>query len=322
MGKNYTLNNKRIECWKTDARNSVLFYNSWFMDFAPSAYKKARSEAVKDVESAFAETDCLSRISIESTLQNPKWISILRMATTPPLARDRLAGLADVNRNVLKTMDSGLLPKRVNAHDIEETMGRVVEVVMRLLDKDIMPWIEYGTRPDETDKAIAAKVIADRLCGALADPIMRNEQECRQLNSIKSFLESYGYEFIGHENISVFTEMPPATFTYHLNLKAIVGTHGKVNIPVDVVVMRRDAKRWKLPLLIECKSAGDSVNTNKRRKEEAVKVAQLRQTYGTDIEFVLFLCGYFDTGYLGYEAAEGIDWVWEHRIEDLLKAGI
>jgi len=27
--------------------------------------------------------------------------------------------------------------------------------------------------------------------------------------------------------------------------------------------------------------------------------------------------GYFDSGYLGYEAAEGIDWVWEHRIDDL-----
>ena len=36
----------------------------------------------------------------------------------------------------------------------------------------------------------------------------------------------------------------------------------------------------------------------------------------------LFLCGYFGSDYLGYEAAEGIDWVWEHRIEDLLKLGL
>ncbi|MBN1953687.1 MAG: N-6 DNA methylase, partial [Anaerolineae bacterium] len=27
--------------------------------------------------------------------------------------------------------------------------------------------------------------------------------------------------------------------------------------------------------------------------------------------------GYFNSQYLGYEAAEGLDWVWEHRIEDL-----
>lgn len=61
---------------------------------------------------------------------------------------------------------------------------------------------------------------------------------------------------------------------------------------------------------------------NKRRKEEATKMYQLRTTYGPQIRFILFLCGYFDTGYLGYEAAEGIDWVWEHRIDDLALFGL
>lgn len=32
--------------------------------------------------------------------------------------------------------------------------------------------------------------------------------------------------------------------------------------------------------------------------------------------------GYFDSGYLGYEAAERIDWVWEHRIDDLAECGL
>lgn len=64
-------------------------------------------------------------------------------------------------------------------------------------------------------------------------------------------------------------------------------------------------------------------NPNKRRKEEAQKINQLRKTYGAgEINFILFLGGYFDAGYLGYEAAEGIDWVWEHRVSDLSKAGL
>jgi len=46
-------------------------------------------------------------------------------------------------------------------------------------------------------------------------------------------------------------------------------------------------------------------------------MTQLRSSYGNNVRFILFLCGYFDSGYLGYEAAEGIDWVWEHRINDL-----
>ena len=76
------------------------------------------------------------------------------------------------------------------------------------------------------------------------------------------------------------------------------------------------------PVLIEAKSAGDFTNVNKRRKEEAAKFGQLRFTYGRRIALVLFLGGYFDSGYLGYEAAEGIDWVWEHRPDDLAEVGL
>ena len=76
------------------------------------------------------------------------------------------------------------------------------------------------------------------------------------------------------------------------------------------------------PLLIEAKSAGDFTNVNKRRKEEAVKMQQLKNTYGNTISYSSFLCGYFDSGYLGYEAAEGIDWIWEHRLSDLEQLGI
>ncbi len=103
---------------------------------------------------------------------------------------------------------------------------------------------------------------------------------------------------------------------------SVVGNTKPVNIPVDVAVQPLKPKRGGLPILIEAKSAGDFTNTNKRRKEEATKVHQLRGTYGESIRFVLFLCGYFGSDYLGYEAAEGIDWVWEHRIDDLSKLGL
>ncbi|MDH6100380.1 XamI family restriction endonuclease [Anabaenopsis sp. FSS-46] len=77
-----------------------------------------------------------------------------------------------------------------------------------------------------------------------------------------------------------------------------------------------------IDLLIDEFTPGDFTNPNKRRKEEAIKVAQLRSNYGNTVRFVLFLCGYFDSGYLGYEAAEGIDWLWEHRIDDLALFGV
>ncbi len=86
--------------------------------------------------------------------------------------------------------------------------------------------------------------------------------------------------------------------------------------------MPKNEKAGNLPFLIEAKSAGDFANVNKRRKEEATKMNQLRRTYGRNVRYILFLCGYFDSGYLGYEAAEGIDWVWEHRVDDLGKFGL
>ena len=77
-----------------------------------------------------------------------------------------------------------------------------------------------------------------------------------------------------------------------------------------------------MPLLVEAKSAGDFANVNKRRKEEADKVSNLKRTYSGDLRYILFLGGYFDPGYLGYEAAEGIDWVWEHRTDDFAALGL
>jgi hypothetical protein len=118
--------------------------------------------------------------------------------------------------------------------------------------------------------------------------------------------------------------MEPGTFTFRMNLSVnvAVGKPKKVNIAIDAIIQPKVHRGNGMPILIEAKSAGDFTNTNKRRKEEAKKILQLRDSYGEDVSLILFLCGYFNTGYLGYEAAEGIDWIWEHRIDDLLQLGI
>jgi hypothetical protein len=35
--------------------------------------------------------------------------------------------------------------------------------------------------------------------------------------------------------------------------------------------------------------------------------------------FLLQLFGYFNRPYLGFEAAAGIDWAWDHRLGDLAR---
>ena len=116
--------------------------------------------------------------------------------------------------------------------------------------------------------------------------------------------------------------MEAGTYAIHQNVP-VRNEEGKtINMPIDIVIQPHSPRPSGMPLLVEAKSAGDFTNTNKRRKEEATKARQLRATYGDGVELLLFLCGYFDAGYLGYEAAEGLDWVWEHRVEDFEIAGI
>jgi len=118
--------------------------------------------------------------------------------------------------------------------------------------------------------------------------------------------------------------MEPGTFSFRLNVhvKPYKTEAKAVKIPIDAVIQPTKARLPHLPILIEAKSAGDFTNVNKRRKEEAIKINYLKATHGKGVVFVLFLCGYFDAAYLGYEAAEGIDWIWEHRIQDLDQLGI
>jgi len=192
-----------------------------------------------------------------------------------------------------------------------------------MADPDIFVWLERKEPAVEAEVHRAATIVADRLCGAVANPIIRNAQEKRQLAAIKAWIEKRGYKQLSSGDGTHFDTMPPGTFTFRMNVPVkLEGGVQSVNIPIDAVIMPKTAKKKGFPIFFEAKSAGDFTNTNKRRKEEAVKMAQLRSTYGKKVQFNLFLCGYFDSGYLGYEAAEGIDWVWEHRIDDLALFGI
>lgn len=153
---------------------------------------------------------------------------------------------------------------------------------------------------------------------------MRNAQEKRQLALIEKYLTARGYTLKPPQPSTPLNQMEPATFSFRLNVfvKPSAAEENTVKIPIDAVIQPKNATLPHLPILIEAKSAGDFTNTNKRRKEEAIKMNYLRATHGNQVVFVLFLCGYFDAAYLGYEAAEGIDWIWEHRIEDLDQLGL
>lgn len=319
------INFDKPHLWKQDIIQSVDLYNAWFMDFAPTAFRQTRITTAKSVAKALKETDYLNNVSPEVLQKYPEVVPILRMSTCPPIARDRLVGLAGVSKSLVQNMENFENPHispRIQKEKLIIELQKISDIIIKMADPDIFTWLSEKRNPDETEIMRSSTIVADRLCGAVADPIIRNAQEKRQLAAIKELLENKGYNL--SENRIKYDEMNPGSFSFHTNVPVnVAGEQGKiVNIPVDVAIMPFTAKYGDLPLLLEAKSAGDFANVNKRRKEEAVKMQQLRTTYGNNVSYSLFLCGYFDSGYLGYEAAEGIDWIWEHRIKDMEQLGI
>jgi len=311
--------------WKADIARSVDMYNNWFMKFAQNAFRETRIQTTRDVEASLRSTGNLTNIEPATMRMHPEILPTLRMSTCPPLAVDRLIGLASVSTNLVKCMElKKKLPAQMSPKEADTELSRIAAIIVKMADPDIFVWLSRKNQ-SATDTEIhrAATIVADRLCGAVANPIIRNAQEKRQLAAIRAWLEAHGYEQLPVGDGIKFTAMPPGTFSFRTNVSVKLESGVKsVNIPIDVVINPKTAGPRTFPIFLEAKSAGDFTNTNKRRKEEAVKMAQLRSTYGKKVQFNLFLCGYFDSGYLGYEAAEGIDWVWEHRIDDLVKFGI
>ena len=309
--------------WKADINESVDFYNDWFMKFAPKAYRETRLESTKQVQLALKQTANLTSVTSKLLREHPETLEMLRMATAPPIARDRLIGLAKVPKNLVINMeDSKRIPPKMKGINVENELEKISNLIMRLVDKDIFPWLETKTIPNEKEAFRAATVVADRLSRSQSDPLIRNAQEKRQLDSVRRWLECRKYCFVESNSI-MFEKMEPGTFTFHLAIPVKLSSGSKmINIPVDIAVMSKAAKSGGLPLLIEAKSAGDFTNPNKRQKEEGIKISQLQTTYGKNLCYILFLCGYFNPGYLGYEASEGMDWVWEHRINDLTGFGL
>jgi XamI restriction endonuclease len=310
--------------WKADIAASVDMYNSWFIRFAPNAFRTTRIQTTIDVEAALHATGNLADIQPATLRRHPEILPTLRMSTCPPIAADRLIGLAGIAPNLVKSMEiDKRLPPRMSIAEADMQLAKVATIIARLADPDIFVWLGRTTPATDVEIHRAATIVADRLCGAVANPIIRNAQEKRQLAAIKAWLEGRGYRQITFSDGTKFNTMQPGTFSFRMNVPVqLEGGVRSVNIPVDAVVMPLTSRVGTMPIFFEAKSAGDFTNTNKRRKEEAIKMTQLRNTYGMSVQFNLFLCGYFDSGYLGYEAAEGIDWVWEHRIDDLALFGL
>lgn len=265
--KCYPVNINHPEKWKEDTMLSVDFYNNWFLNFAPQTYRNARNHSIKEVDKVLLLTDNLMKTDAEILGTYPEIFHILRLATAPPLAKARVEGLAKVPQSIVQNLEEGKLPKRMSAKELMVHLENIAGILVRLLDYDIFPWIERQIQPTKMERVRAASIIGDRLCATLADPIIRGEQERRQLATLSHLLDEKGYEKIVPSGMDSPRDFPNNCYAFHYNVKANVGTEAVVNIPVDLVVKPKHALPDDLPIMVELKVPGTlRIRTNAGKK--------------------------------------------------------
>jgi type II restriction enzyme len=129
------------------------------------------------------------------------------------------------------------LPPQADRVALDKCIEKIIAMITRLVDVDIFTWLAESRDPTQQEMYRAATIVADRLCGANANPIIRNAQERRQLNKIKAWLEARRYrDMTGKTDLK---EMQRGTFAFRLNVPGLKEDRETVNIPVDAVVMPR-----------------------------------------------------------------------------------
>src|SRR5260370_18785277 len=192
------INADKPHLWKADTQASVDQFNKWFMQFAPEAYRDSRKKTIEDVEQGLPFTNDLTTINPGLLRTHPGILPTLRMSTCPPLARDRLIGLADSTKNLVGTLETGKLPPQITHDVLDAHLKRIAEILLRMLDVDIFPWLSEKRKPTKEERYRSSTIVADRLCGAIAEPIVRNQKEERELRRIGKYWTLRGFKLEAH----------------------------------------------------------------------------------------------------------------------------
>ncbi len=142
------------------------------MKFAPKAFRDTRIKTTKQVEEALEWTENLTNIRPETLMGHPSILPMLPMTTCPPIAHDRLVGLSGASSNLVKNMETkNRIPPRMPHSDVNDNLEKIGAIIEKMADPDIFLWKERGDQGT-----------TDRLCSAIAGPIIRNAQNVSLLH--------------------------------------------------------------------------------------------------------------------------------------------
>jgi hypothetical protein len=305
------MNAKNPERWEQDrvvAKREII---AWLAEAADSSDLRVAIEAKTR---AILERIVGQRRLKEVILDDAGSLTVLRSLTRRDIGTSQMATFLETTTNKLESVEAG----RKSATEIADGAE---EILLNELDQSISGWILEGTTPSVEAFNRTLWIASDRILRRSTSTELRYKHEPRQLEKLELFLKSEGYTSVEGASIrEPRNGMAAGTYAFRVSIEGRTSDGLALMQTVDALIKPFSKSANLLPIFLEAKSMTDEVNPNKRQKEEAQKVESARRRWQTESErlnFVLLLGGTVPKRYLQVEAGSDLDWIWEHRVEDL-----
>ncbi len=257
-----------------------------------------------------------STLNIGETLtREPSSLKVLRALTKRDVGISQFATFTGFGGEVIKKIENG----KLGSPDFIYQASQLIEIE---LDRALVPWLSEARQPSEEEVARSVLISADRILRRITSTELRYQHEPRQLEKLENFLKDEGFvEQKFSTLVNPLHDVRAGSYAFRMNVNGMTSEGLILKQNVDVLIKPLGVGLESLPIFMEAKSMTDEVNPNKRQKEEAQKLNNLKRMWeassGQKVIYVLLIGGTVPRRYLQVEAGSGIDWVWEHRVSDL-----
>lgn len=305
------MNAKNPERWEDDrviAKKEII---SWLAEAADAKDLRISIEQkTRKVLEKIVGVKSLKQVILDDTGS----LTVLRSLTRRDIGASQMATFLETTTNNLESVEAG---RKTSDHIADSAE----EILLKELDQSISGWILEGKKPTDEEFNRALWIASDRILRRSTSTDLRYKHEPRQLEKLENFLRGEGYTPVESSSIKEpRSGMPKGTYAFRVNIQGQTSDGLALMQTVDALIKPFSRSDNLLPIFLEAKSMTDEVNPNKRQKEEAQKVESARRRWQTETErlnFILLLGGTVPKRYLQVEAGSDLDWVWEHRVEDL-----
>jgi len=259
------------------------------------AYVDVFDDCLATFQRLLDETDDFADLRSKAldALTNRKFLEALRYVAGPPVSKDDLEILADVD---------SLAAGRLKTDDT--LVDRVITVIEKVVDPRRFPWVSERRAPTDTEKVAAVVASAALLAKSQRETARRNQEKKQQELAVKAALEGTGFDCVAVKSIRNVAEGPEAG---QFCREAKLGDR-----KADFVV-----RLWDVRLLaIECKVSNSYTNSIKRLNREAVGKAMSwdgdfgrRQVVGAAV-----LGGVYKLLNLEQAQQDGLALFWDHDL--------